>query len=119
MEIKFQNSKAISIDFPNRKLRNKEEKNWNISKEQRMFLEKETAQLDGSSSDVIIKYKIPPYLKEKVVRNELNINGFYIPEQKDPEIESLLETQERILLNGKTINEANFIELLQAGILKL
>ncbi len=119
MEIEFQNSKAVSVNFPARKLRNKGEKKWNNSKEQRMFLEKQESHVDGSNSDVVIKYKTAPFLKEKVVSGELSINGVYYPDQTDPEIESLLEVQERTMLKGKTAKEASFIELLQAGILDL
>lgn len=119
MEIRFQNSKAVFVNFPVRKLRNKSKKNWDDSKEQRMFLEKQESHVDGSNSDVVIKYKTAPFLKEKLTKGKLSVNGVYSPDQTDPEIESLLEVQERVLLKGKTVREATVIELIQAGIIKL
>ena len=117
MEIKFQNSKATSVEFPHRNLRNKEERNWTDSKEQRVFLEKQDTCIDGSSGDILVKYKIPPYLKERIIKGEIIVNGVYFPNQTDPDIESLFDTQERMLLNGKTASEADPIELIQAGLL--
>lgn len=118
MEIQIENSKASSINFPQRKHRNKSEKNSIISDNQKIFLEKIESYIDGLSRDVIVKFKIPPHLKQMIVDGKININGFYIPHQTDPEIESILETQELSLLNGKTIKTASFEQLLSSGILK-
>jgi glutamine cyclotransferase len=119
MEVKFQDSKAVSVEFPKRKSRNKTEENWNVSQKQNIFLEKQGVRVDGSNGDVVVDYKISPYLKQKIVSGELNLNGIFFPEQTDPEIESMLEVSERIKLNGKTFRQASPIELIQAGILKL
>ncbi len=119
MEIHIKNSKAFSISFPQRKHRNKSEKNLNISNNQKIFLEMQDSHIDGSNGDVIVKLKTPPHLKQMIEDGKININGVFIPHQTDPEIESMLTVQEKILLNGKTIKTASIDQLLSSGILKL
>ncbi len=119
MEIQIQNSRASSISFPQRKQRNKSEKNLHISDKQKIFLEIQKSHIDGSNGDVIVKLKTPPHLKQMIADGKININGVFIPHQTDPEIEGMLTVQEKILLNGKTIKTASMDQLLSSGILTL
>ncbi|HEU0080605.1 MAG TPA: hypothetical protein VFQ72_01080 [Candidatus Paceibacterota bacterium] len=117
MEAEIRDSKAVSISFPNRKLRNRDEKNWDPSKRQNIFLEKVNARLDGSDGSVRVDFRIPPYLKQKIVKGEISINGIYFPDSSDSELESLLDTTDRMTLGGKTYREASLSELKRAGLL--
>lgn len=120
MQLDIHNSRITSILFPDRKLRNPKEQNWKKhAKKQKIFLEKQSVSLDGSDGNVIIKYKLEPYLKKKIESGEIKFSGVYFPENLDPEINSILEASDRTKLNGQTIYEADPIELIQAGILKL
>ncbi len=119
MEIQIQNSKASSLNFPKRKSRNKCEEKWNDSENQKIFLDEQEFYIDESGIDVIAKFKLPPYLKEKIVRGEVNINGTFFPEETNRELEDLLDTQEKLLLNGKTAQQVDFDKLLETGLLRL
>ncbi len=115
MEIIIKNFKAITLNFPKRKLRNREEKNWDSSKSQRIVLEKQSACLDGQKGGLIAKFKILPYQKEKIIKNEIQINGFFDYQDKDEEIEELLDTDLNIRLDGKDIEDMDSLEFLLTG----
>lgn len=119
MELQIIDSKTVSVTFPQRKLRNKDEKNWSDSENQRIFLEKQDACIDGSTGDIVVKLKVPAYLKKKLADRIIKMDGIYFPDETDTEIEALLEATDRMKLGGKTFRQASPIELIQAGILKL
>ncbi len=119
MEAEIRNSRAVSIGFSNRKLRNRDERNWDASKRQNIFLEKVSARLDGSDGSVRVDFRIPPYLKRKILSGEVRIDGTFFPKGVDGEMDSLLDMTDRVALHGKTFREADPIELIQAGLLKL
>jgi hypothetical protein len=120
MEVTIQNLKAIALNFPKRKLRNRDEKNWNTSEKQRIILEKQSTCLDGEKGGVIVKSKTAPFLKEMIASGKVDINIAYIPEETDSEIERLLDIDTRNRLGGRDISEVDDVmDLIQAGLIKL
>ena len=119
MEALIQNLKAVAINFPTRKHRNRTKENWDPSKKQKIFFDKQAVRIDGKSGDVLVDFKISPYLKEKLVKREISIGGLFFPEDTDEEIEGLLDLSAVAKLKGKPIAEATAIELLEAGLLEL
>lgn len=117
MEVTFKNLKLSSLTFPNRKLRNKSEKNWHTSEEQRLFLDKQSASLDGSDGSVSIKYKAPDYFNKLVRDGKVDTKGVFYPTETDTEIEKLLDIAAQQKLKGKRWQDATAIELLEAGLL--
>ncbi len=117
MEVTFDNLKLTSLTFPNRKLRNKSEKNWSTSEGQRLFLDKQSASLDGSDGSVSIKYKVPDYFTELVRDGKVDTKGIFYPTETDTEIEELLDIAAQQKLKGKRWQDATAIELLEAGLL--
>ncbi len=119
MELRFKNLKLTSLTFPNRKLRNKSKKNWRNSGEQRMFLSKQSASIDGSDGDVTVTYSVPGYFKEMVCDNKVVIAGTFSPEEVDPELETLLDLSAQQKLKGKHLEDASLIELIKADLIDL
>lgn len=117
MELRFSNLNLTSLTFPTRKLRNKSEKNWHDSKEQRVFLEKKSVSIDGSDGNVTIKYVVPDYFNEAVRDGKVTSQGVFFPESTDPEIEEMLDISAQQKLKGKRWQDASAIELLEAGLL--
>ena len=117
MELRLNNLKLTSLTFPTRKLRNKSEKNWRDSEEQRVFLEKQSVSIDGSDGDVTIKYAVPDYFNEAVRDGKVTSQGVFFPESTDSEIEEMLDLSAQQKLQGKQWQDASAIELLEAGLL--
>lgn len=119
MELRLNNLKLTSLAFPTRKMRNKSEKNWRSSEEQRVSLEMVDTSLDGSTGDVTIKCKVPDYFNEAVRDGKVVTKGIYFPTQTDSEIEELLDFSAQQKLGGKRWQDADPIELLEAGLIQL
>lgn len=125
MEIQIQNLKAISINFQERKLRNKAEQNWNVSQKQSIFLDTKNARLDGVTGDVIIDAQVSPHIRKSIVDGEICIDGTFYVKHSDPEIERLLTDLEQIKLKGKTLDTVDIhdpevvLDLIQAGFIEI
>jgi hypothetical protein len=119
MEIKILGSTITNINFPKRKLRNRFEQNWNVSKKKTVFLNKLSARLCGSSAEVVIDYQAEPYIIKKMASDDIKIESSYFPESIDSEIKELLVAQDKIKLSGKTIKEVSAIDLLESGMLDI
>lgn len=92
MEITIKNFKAVALNFSERKMRNRDEKNLDFSTQQKIFLlKKGPARIDGQNGGVFLELKIPPYLKDMIVKGKININGYFDYNEKDREIEDLLD----------------------------
>jgi hypothetical protein len=120
MEVTIKNFRAIALNFPKRKLRNRDEKNWDSSKQQRIFLDMQPPCLDGEKGGVIVKSKVPPFLKKMVTSGKVDINITYTPEETDSEIERFLDIDTKNKLGGRDISEVDDVmDLIQAGLIKL
>ena len=91
MELIIENFKTVALNFPKRKKRNRIEKNWDSSKKQSITLEKQSVLFDGDKGGVFVQYRLPPYLRNKLVRKEINLSGYFEPQEKDQEIEDFLD----------------------------
>ena len=119
MELRFNNLKLLSLSFPSRKGRNKSEENWRKSEEQRVSLEMVDTSLDGSTGDVTIKCKVPDYFNEEVRDGKVVTKGIFFPAETDSRIEELLDFSAQQMLGGKRWQDADPIELLEAGLIQL
>jgi hypothetical protein len=107
MELIIENFKTVALNFPKRKKRNRIEKNWDSSKKQSIVLEKQSVIVDGDKGGVFVKFKIPPYLKDKLVRKEIKLSGYFEPQEKDQEIEDFLDIDAYLRL--KDIDPIEFL----------
>ncbi len=110
-------NKAIHVIFPERKLRMKSRKNWDKSIKKELVGEIQSASLDGQSAETVIHIKTAQFAADKVRRGEIELNGYY-PDAKLPEdLLDLVKQSEQAKLKGKTLEEANVEELIDAGML--
>jgi hypothetical protein len=107
MEVIIENFKTIALNFPKRKKRNRIEKNWDSSKKQSITLEKQSVYFDGDKGGVFVQFKLPPYLKDKFVKKEINLSGYFEPQEKDEEIENSLDIDAYLRL--KDIDPIEFL----------
>jgi hypothetical protein len=116
MEIKIENSKVTHLNFPKRKLRSTKESNLQ-SPRSTIILDPQTVSICGTTGDVLLKCKIDPSLKNHIINGNVSFKEIYFPENIDPEVSEALSFQEKLKLNGKTIEEVDIFALIESGIL--
>jgi hypothetical protein len=115
LEITIKKFKAIALNFSKRKMRNRDEKNLDFSRQQKIFLEKQPPYLDGQKEGVFLELKLPPYLKDMIVKGKININGYFDYDEKDEEIERLVDIDLCKRLGGKNLEDMDPLEFLLTG----
>ena len=120
MEVTLNNSQASGIEFPSRKMRNRNQENFNPSKATKVYLEKQTVFIDGTTGDVTLKYKVPSYLKASIMNGDIKIDGsFFDYQTEDKELEELLDQNVQRKFGTRDLSTIDPLLLIQAGLLHI